>query len=76
MLLTTGKTQQRRGDSDAKWERRSRPDNTRGMRISANFKTYLRKVSPRRQNQRNQGGKGLEGAQIRIGAVSKGKWLR
>jgi hypothetical protein len=60
-----------KGESHVKRKRRSYPNNLRGLQLPSDFKTYLREVSPHRQNQRNQGGKGLEGAQIRIGSVSK-----
>ncbi len=52
------------GESDAKWERRYRPNNSGGLRLPTDFKTYLCEVSPHWQNQSHQGGKGLEGAQI------------
>ena len=47
------------------------PNNRRGLRLPSDFKTYLPEVSLHGQKLGNQGRKGLEGSQIRIGSFSK-----
>ena len=56
-----------------RWKKKHRPDNWRGLQLSPNFKANLCEVSRCGQNQRNQGWKGLEGPQIRVGSLSR-RW--
>jgi hypothetical protein len=48
------------------------PYDSRSMQLSSDLKTYLFKIPLYREDQRGQGGKRLEGPQVRIGSILKG----
>jgi hypothetical protein len=60
-------------ESHANGKRRCCPDNPGGLPLSSDLKAYLSEVSLHGENQRGQGRKRLEGPQIRIESIPKGR---
>jgi len=48
-------------------------DDPRGLQLSSDLKAYLFEIPLYRKNQRGQGGKRLEGPEIRIGSIPEGR---
>jgi hypothetical protein len=60
-------------ENHAKRKARYCLNDPRGLQLSSHLKTYLFEIPLCRKNQRGQGGKRLEGPQIRIGSIPKGR---